>query len=461
VKLHNKKYLFSIHSHATDAIQNHRKFFTKQPLILVGLILMLGVHHSHAQALQDASDTTVLKADKIIWYGLDLSHMKINDAAKLGEGEKITAHLPELFARTNKHYGTKWFSKRIIKRSVVIDIESVQSFWVNEEELMTNQPFNFPADSISSFVARYQPAESAGVGLVLIIENFDKPAKRISGYFTFFDISTHKILDVIKFKGNAGQPGGATSYIDWWWPSIEELFNAFDKKYIRPLLNTHMPSATGVIQDPVQATKKTKQFISLHLGITNTKLAGSDIDLIQSEFRLRQHSKPGVDIAFTYKWEPSSYFYFKTGAGYVSKKNDMEGTPFVYPLRAKLQFIDVPLIVGFQPINIKNSKVLNFGIESGVIGNFDVGSTSNDSGLNSDNKLSPKSFVPAFAFGGNLEIKVSKKFFVFVNYRVCKDLVDNRAYAWYRYGQQGEVLVVYSYRAVSNNLTFGILMRLN
>jgi hypothetical protein len=465
VKRHNESHLSSINASVINTPKRHRELSTHQLLILISIVSILSVRHACAQALNDYNNKPIFSADELIWCGLDLSHMKINEVAKMGEGEKIKGHVPELLALTNKHYGAKWFSKRVMKRSVISDLVSIQSLWMTMDgnQLMTNQPFSLSEDSISAYVKRYKPTQSAGVGLVLIIESFDKPAKSITGCFTFFDMSTREILDVVEFKGKAGQPGGATSYIDWWWPGIEELFRAFDKKYIEPLLNAQTPPASiEAIQDSINASKKMKQFIGLHLGITKTILSESEIDLMLSDFGY-QHSKPGVDIAFTYKCEPSSYFYVKTGVGFVTKNSDMEETHFVYPIRAELKFINVPLMIGFQPINIKNSKAINFGIESGLIGNFDAGSTSNDGpGLHTANSVSPEPFVPSFAFGGNLEIKISAKFMVFVNYRKCKDLVDyyNRDFSYYDYDTQTNISYHFSYRATSKNLTFGVLMNL-
>jgi len=206
-------------------------------------------------------------------------------------------------------------------------------------------------------------------------------------------------------------------------------------------------------------TKKQKHFAGFHLGFTKTELSGTEIKLMTSSPDAYQKSKMGLDIGFVYKYEPINWWYLKSGVGIITRKSYMIESGFTHPLRAELQFFNIPLVFGIQPVNLENSKI-NLSLETGFAANFDMGSNDGTSGgLHPDNKVEKASFIPSFILGGNLEIKASDKVMVFLNYKTMKDLADysKRVYSLYDTDTQQVVEQHYDYRAASNHLTFGLL----
>ena len=209
----------------------------------------------------------------------------------------------------------------------------------------------------------------------------------------------------------------------------------------------------------LQHKKRLHHFSGFSIGYTSAELSGTEIDLQLNRSGSYQKSKTGFCISFDYKLELLSFLYLKSGMGIITKKSEMRKSGFVYPLKPDLQFFTVPLIAGFQPINTRNSQVVNVSVEAGWSANFGGGSNGNTRGLHLDNEVHMRSFVPAFILGGNLEIKVSEKLMIFVNYRQSKDLEDfhNRVYEWYDVDTRQHVYRHYNYRITSRHTTFGLL----
>lgn len=170
--------------------------------------------------------------------------------------------------------------------------------------------------------------------------------------------------------------------------------------------------------------------------------------------------KYGVDVAFVYKYEFSSYFFIKSGGGINTKRSYARNSGFIYPLQAELTFFSIPLIVGIQPINLANSQRINLTFESGLMLNLDAGSSDNmGPGLHPDNEVNRNTFVPAFTIGGGLEIKLAPRAILTFNVRKVKDLKDyfERVYEVYDTDTNDYIYYHYNYRISSTHITVGMI----
>lgn len=174
--------------------------------------------------------TKLIEANNIVWYGVDFSKSRISDATKIKDATVIKEkYIPSWIYLMNKRYDLKYIQKKI-KKYTTEDLNSIQKLYtnINEEELVLFSDYSFPIDSVKSYVSSYSMPQSSGVGLVLIIENLNKPNRFISGYFVFFDLTTREVLHATKMKG---LPGSKYGFTQWWKEGMIELFDYYFNRH--------------------------------------------------------------------------------------------------------------------------------------------------------------------------------------------------------------------------------------
>jgi hypothetical protein len=138
------------------------------------------------------------ESDELVWYGLDFSQAKmvggdfgaqpweIKDRF-FREWNYVVLDQPEKFN----------LPKFFRKTSVYKDLAPVEARnkGVDEKNLMSYNETQLNNDDIAKAVKQYKGGDKKeGTGLVFIVENFNKPAKRATVWVTFFDIATKKVL---------------------------------------------------------------------------------------------------------------------------------------------------------------------------------------------------------------------------------------------------------------------------
>jgi len=161
---------------------------------------------------QEYSTEHVYTNETAYWFGADFSLFRLTDPKLIGQES------------TFKKYITAW--QRLYNNE--IPARKLQS-WLRKSHLedMTGtgqdlyHQYLDPAwiVGVSHFIDESAIQEhlknydinNGGIGLVFMVENTDKLAKRMRGYFVWFDMSSRKILQIEKAEGKPSS-GGMTSY---------------------------------------------------------------------------------------------------------------------------------------------------------------------------------------------------------------------------------------------------------
>ncbi|MBL4586763.1 MAG: hypothetical protein JKX84_06885, partial [Flavobacteriales bacterium] len=73
---------------------------------------------------------------------------------------------------------------------------------VKVKSLVINKSYSIPEEAIPTSVKRYNLAEyKDGIGVVVVVESFDKIKELGTGHITFFDIASKKVLYSHKVVG--------------------------------------------------------------------------------------------------------------------------------------------------------------------------------------------------------------------------------------------------------------------
>ncbi len=118
-----------------------------------------------------AQDTKAIFGDDVVWYGLDFSNAKF-----VGQFTNIGDNI------ANTGYELKKYLLHQVK------------------EIYNTYTFANGKETIDKIINEYEAGDKKeGLGLVFIVESFDKMTNLASVYVTFFDIATKKVLLTEKF----------------------------------------------------------------------------------------------------------------------------------------------------------------------------------------------------------------------------------------------------------------------
>lgn len=180
----------------------------------------------------------VFTKDEIVWIGLDFSKAKL-----VGQFDQGAGVMPATGSDIKVKYIPAWnmlilneqkkynIGKAFRKIKVFNDIGIVEksNSAIDVDNLITYNDYKFDNSNttIQEIISGYSRGEKAdGIGLVFIIESFNKPAERASLYVTFFDIATKKVLFTEKM---IGKPGGF-GLRNYWAGSIKNILNQIDDR---------------------------------------------------------------------------------------------------------------------------------------------------------------------------------------------------------------------------------------
>jgi hypothetical protein len=164
--------------------------------------------------VQAQSEKDVVSAREITWLGLDFSKAlfvgsftQFADAGEKGGSEIKDKFIPswnDLVVNERQKYDLK---KAYGKDNVIYDLDIVTKrnagIDVAKMTSLNAQADHIKKEDIGKIVSQYKTSKK-GIGLVYIVDTFDKPEEKGDIWVTFFDMATHKVLVAEKFTGKAG-----------------------------------------------------------------------------------------------------------------------------------------------------------------------------------------------------------------------------------------------------------------
>lgn len=182
-----------------------------------------------------------LSGDEIVWYGLDFSKAKFIGAFDQGAGaapitgyELKTKYIPAWNALIVNE-SAKYDLKRTFKKTSVFNdlsiVEKINST-IEADNIMSYNDYKFDDvdKTINSIVNGYAVGEKKqGIGVVFIVESFNKGQQQGTIYVTIFDIKTKKVLIKEKIIGKAGGIGMR----NYWAKSILSVMIQVEKTFYK------------------------------------------------------------------------------------------------------------------------------------------------------------------------------------------------------------------------------------
>lgn len=150
------------------------------------------------------SANTVFTDNALVWYGLDFT--KARFIGKFDEGfdskptsanELISGYIPawnRLVVQEPRNFDLK---NTFRKTSIYYDLQPVDSVnsKIKPEGILTYNSYMLHKDQLAAMIAEYpEGSRKDGLGLVFVVESFDKSYRKGNYWVVFFDIKTRKIL---------------------------------------------------------------------------------------------------------------------------------------------------------------------------------------------------------------------------------------------------------------------------
>lgn len=176
------------------------------------------------------AQTASLDSDEVVFYGLDFSKttMAAIDLRAKG-GEAIQVGYFEgwndlLLGERDKYSIHKFFNKDMVRYD--FEIIRKRNRERDVDEMIGDNVSEISEEEIIEMIREYQGDEySEGLGLVFIVESFNKFEEKGIVWVTFFDIATKEVLST---KKKVGAPGGFG--IKNYWAGA--IFDIMEKWYI-------------------------------------------------------------------------------------------------------------------------------------------------------------------------------------------------------------------------------------
>lgn len=173
--------------------------------------------------------SSTAKCNEIVWFGVDFTHARLVGSEGFTDVQKIKDYYFNewnnvIIAEPDKYNITKYFGASSIKRD--ISIAERRNKTVNVSTLVTNNSYTLDRSAIDKIIKDYKSKET-GIGLVFIVERFDKTTEKAYIYVTKFDIASKKIIQCEKVEGSASGFG----FRNYWLGAIASVMKASAKRF--------------------------------------------------------------------------------------------------------------------------------------------------------------------------------------------------------------------------------------
>ncbi len=171
------------------------------------LILIAGVFLICSQvSMAQLSTADVFKSTEITWYGLDFSNIRLIGALGFTDPYDIKTRFFNswnnlVIGEPDKYDLKDFFSKSNIE--IDLDVVKERNTLPDESSLVIYQNYSISEEKVREILSDYKSNGKEGVGLVFVMESFNKMEEIGHMWVTFFDMSNGNVLFTKHMSGKA------------------------------------------------------------------------------------------------------------------------------------------------------------------------------------------------------------------------------------------------------------------
>jgi hypothetical protein len=184
---------------------------------------------------QNVSDVFTTKS--ITWFGMDFSNARLIGSQAFGNPTEVRDNFMKSWNNLIFDEREKYDIRKVFKKSEVhfdLNLVADRNKSIDPAKLITDEDYIISKEKVQEIIKDYKMNETSGIGLVLIVESFNRTRNKGYMWVTFFDIATKNVLVAEKMEGEAGGAG----LRNYW---AKALFNilikvnmkTWEEKYVR------------------------------------------------------------------------------------------------------------------------------------------------------------------------------------------------------------------------------------
>ena len=180
---------------------------------------------------QTFGDNRIKSEAKLVFYGLDFSKAKLIGHEGFSDPNDIKNRFFDMWNRLMVNEADKYNFKKVFKMDDLeydLSVIEERNQIPNAEELVIEGAHSLAESDVRDIIQEYNGSEhSEGLGLVFIIETFNKREEEATMWVTFFDIATKEIVLTGHYTG---EPGGF-GIRNYWARTVYEVLEQLEKDY--------------------------------------------------------------------------------------------------------------------------------------------------------------------------------------------------------------------------------------
>ncbi len=202
------------------------------------LVLAIATLFFKIGTAQTAADLFTPSSTKITWLGVDFSHAKMigafnefNDAGSMSAAD-IRNRYFSAWNNTLLSEPEKYDFKRILrKEEIANDIDMITTLNAKTplEEIEGSNTPDYKKEDIAKFVSDYDLSGKSGIGIVFVVESFNKNTEQSIIHFAAINLATKELLVHEKLYS---KPRGF-GLKNYWLGSIYDAMNQIEKTYYK------------------------------------------------------------------------------------------------------------------------------------------------------------------------------------------------------------------------------------
>lgn len=217
---------------------NRRSFLTletpNQHTMKQLLLIIVAISISMSTAFGQNDMSRVFDKDtKLVWYGLDFTQAKMVGHEGFSDPYKIVNYY---FTNWNELVNTEYekydVRKVMHRRDMIYNVDAVRNANqdVDSGDLVQGHTHKLDDSNIAACVkALKTEKDEDGVGMMMVVESFDKPAEKGTYHVVFFDIQSKDVIKSTKLTGAASGFG----FRNYWARTFKEVLEKIERHEYR------------------------------------------------------------------------------------------------------------------------------------------------------------------------------------------------------------------------------------
>jgi len=209
----------------------------KKISILINVLLLLS-YVSFSQKAYTTND--IFSIDEVTWFGLDFSEIRLIGDDGFNDPESIVENqfrsMNTLVLNESEKFMLKsFFYKKSVESDLSIIRDRNETPDPDQIVLSSNTVYSLDETKIENIISEYETTIDEGIGVVFIMESFNKPDAKGYMWVTFFDIASRQVLLTEKMTGKAGGFGWRNYWVKTYYSVMKEIeknkYNSWESKY--------------------------------------------------------------------------------------------------------------------------------------------------------------------------------------------------------------------------------------